>query len=255
MPVIKSLPSPEVIRGFRGILDFYIWKGLNCVRKWPHIPPSSRTPASMASAALFGAVVQGYALLGGALKTLFDQDAADQPRTGRDLYMSATYGHLHEAGMSDFLDLLTEATAYLATLADLTHALETQHTDRLLVRGMDQLFSYQKSLTATADGNIADDNGFMESATPPAGSVWHLSNIGAICIPSATTARNYRFISNAFSYFIEDDTTGWAAAVWSHIRPDFWLHNLDTIKCYFIGANAGDYCRIDLLGSIMTLET
>lgn len=96
MPVIKALPSPKVIRGLRGILDFYCWKGLNCVRTWPHIPPAHRTPASLASAATFGAIIKGYAQLGGRPKSLFAADAADQPRTGRDIYISATLGHLHK---------------------------------------------------------------------------------------------------------------------------------------------------------------
>jgi len=93
---INALPSLEIIKTLKGTLDFYYWKGIPCVRKWPVIPPSSRTPASLASAQLFGEIIQSWALTGGEVKTLYTQDAADQPRTGRDIFMSGVYGHLHE---------------------------------------------------------------------------------------------------------------------------------------------------------------
>ena len=96
MAKIDALPSLEIISTLKGTLDFYYWKGIPCVRKWPVIPMSSRTPASLASAQLFGEIVQGWALTGGEVKALYQEAAADQPRTGRDLYVSGVLGHLHE---------------------------------------------------------------------------------------------------------------------------------------------------------------
>lgn len=209
----------------------------------------------MASAALFGAVVQAFALVGAAVKDLYDQDAADQPRTGRDVYMSATYGHLHEASMSDFLDLLTECTAYLQALTDLLHALETVHTDRLLVRGMDQLFSFDESLASLKNATISGADGYSDSATPPAGSIWRITSIGSNDINSPNTARKYRYFRTPTSYTILDDVRAFAAAEWAHIQRDLWLHPGDVIRVYYTGGLAGDSCRIDLLGYIMTLET
>lgn len=95
MPVLDALPSLDVINTLKGTLDFYYWKGLAVVRSWPHIPMSSRTPASLASAQLFGQIVQGWALTGGQVKNWYTQAAADQPRTGRDLYVSGVLGGLH----------------------------------------------------------------------------------------------------------------------------------------------------------------
>lgn len=252
MPVIKALPSPKVIKGLRGVLDFYCWKGLNCVRSWPHIAKANRSPASMESAALFGLIVQGYSLLGGALKTLFIEDAADQPRTGRDLYISAVLGHLHETTMSDITDLLSQATAYLlqltalinalnsvgtdqiitlpghdgadpqALLVDgnrhlqadvlssplptdaatatnqdtviarlnlitkLEHTLATVHTDQLIVRAQDQLWSYKDTLWETLkDADTAAGNIALTGATPPANELWVVTNMHAFHINGA----------------------------------------------------------------------
>lgn len=89
------MPGEEIIGSLKGVLDFYYWKGLACVRAWPHTPMSSRTQASLDSAHLFGEIVQGWALVGGAVRDLYTADAADQPRTARDLYVSGVLGHLH----------------------------------------------------------------------------------------------------------------------------------------------------------------
>jgi len=95
MAKIHALPALGVIKGLRGVLDFYYWKGIPCVRSWPRIPMANRTPASMASAHLFGEISRAYALLPGNLKALYAQNAQGSPRTGRDVYMSATLGGLH----------------------------------------------------------------------------------------------------------------------------------------------------------------
>lgn len=89
------MPALGVIKGLQGVLDFYWWKGIACVRSWPHIPYANRTPASLASAKLFGEISHAYALLPGNLRALYAQNAEGSPRTGRDVYMSATLGGLH----------------------------------------------------------------------------------------------------------------------------------------------------------------
>lgn len=96
MARLTALPSVDIIRGFKGTLDFYLWKGLPCVRAWPRWRPARQTDASKASAALFGAVVKGYNLLGEGPLTAFREAATDQTRSARDIYVSAVLGHLHD---------------------------------------------------------------------------------------------------------------------------------------------------------------
>lgn len=96
MPRLYALPHEQVIKSLKGTLDFYYWRGVPCVRKWPVIPMSSRTPASLESADIFGDIAQAWALVAGNVKAYFQEDSEDQPRTARDIYMTATYGHLHE---------------------------------------------------------------------------------------------------------------------------------------------------------------
>lgn len=96
MARLTALPSLEIIRGFKGKIDFYLWKGLPCARAWPRYRQENTTPASKAAAALFGDILRGYGLICTEARNWFIEDAKDQPRTPRDLYVSAVLGHLHE---------------------------------------------------------------------------------------------------------------------------------------------------------------
>jgi len=101
MPRLDSLPSLSIIHGFRGVVDFYLWKGLPVARLWPRNPKSHHSPATIAAAALFGDISKLYALVGGAAIDAYVEDAADQTRTPRDIYMAAKFGNLHETETDD----------------------------------------------------------------------------------------------------------------------------------------------------------
>ena len=95
MARLPALPSMEIIRGFKGRIDFYLWKRLPCARAWPRYRQERTTPASKAAAATFGQILKNYSLMAPTVRAFFVQDAQDQPRTPRDLYVSAALGHLH----------------------------------------------------------------------------------------------------------------------------------------------------------------
>jgi len=133
MARIDVLPSIEIIRGFKGILDFYLWKGLPCVRAWPRWRPARQSNASRNAALLFGAVIKAFSLTHNAVLQQLELEATGIPRTPRDIYVSGIYGNLHEASMSDFLDLLTQCRDFLSDLTALLNALDTIDTDELVV--------------------------------------------------------------------------------------------------------------------------
>jgi len=149
MARLKALPAIEVIRGFKGVVDFYLWRGLPCARAWPRFSRTRWTAPSRASAALFGLIIKAYSLLGATPKAAFDDDAADQPRTGRDIYVSAVLGHLHEASMSDFLNLLTECRDFLSNLTALLNALDSISTDEIDV-------NVERSVLPTGAATLAE---------------------------------------------------------------------------------------------------
>jgi len=132
MARIHALPSLEVIRGLKGIIDFYLWKGLPCARAWPRWRPARQSEASKAAALFFGAVVKSYSLLGELPLAAYREDAAGQPRSARDVFVSSIYGNLHEADVSDFLGLLIECRDFLSALTTILNALQSNDTDQLV---------------------------------------------------------------------------------------------------------------------------
>ncbi|MBA7615765.1 hypothetical protein ES703_23051 [subsurface metagenome] len=96
MARLTALPSIDIIRGFKGTLDFYVRRGVPCVRRWPRRTTRPPTEAQIAAWTTFGQISTNYRLLAPLALQAFQEAAKTQPRTARDLYISAVYGHLHE---------------------------------------------------------------------------------------------------------------------------------------------------------------
>ena len=96
MARLYSLPSLEIIQGYKGVIDYFITRGIPCARRWPRYSKSRMTASALQAAALFGQIVQAYALLPANVKEELTLEAADQPRSARDIMVSAVLGHLHE---------------------------------------------------------------------------------------------------------------------------------------------------------------
>lgn len=266
MAKLKALPSLEVIKTLKGTLDYYYWKGIPCVRSWPHIPMSSRTPASLASAQIFGQIASAWGVTGDEIKALYNQDAADQPRTGRDIYMSAAHGHLHEASMSDFLDLLTECRDSLALLQALINALGSIATDDLQVdvktlpapvhvEGEDQVFTLKGPLADSVNAELSGDDGWIASTPVGAGDYWIVTNIEARNGDTALTSIRLQHRHGVVLYGFGGETRAIAIGerwYWNH-----WLcaDPEDQVRAYMYGGLAGDSCQLRLTGYIMTLAT
>ena len=133
MARLKALPSLAIIRSFKGLIDFVIWRGVPYARAWPKKPRLPRSIPSQQAAAVWGLIVQNYRLLADTALAAFQEAAIGQPRTARDLYITAVYGYLHEASMSDFLTLLTNCRDSLLALERLLGALASEATDSLIV--------------------------------------------------------------------------------------------------------------------------
>jgi len=299
MARIDVLPSIDIIRGLKGILDFYLWKGLPCVRAWPTYRPARQTAASLATALIFGAIIKSYNLLANLPLAAYREDALDQPRTARDIMVTGVYGNLHEASMSDFLDLLTECRDFLSNLTalldalhsidtdelvvrtehsvlpdgaataaaqatqltalqkidDLQDALESKALDRLLVRGMDQLFSFAAPLQWVRTGVISGAGGYLDSQPVSAGRIWHITRVVSTNYDSATTAHQLVSFHNAVGQLLGTETAAFPAGGHSYHNCDIWLDPADYIRVTFTGGLIGDNCAIRLFGFSMTQET
>ncbi len=95
MAIVDKLPELQVIDGFKGTLDFYLWKGLPCVRKWPVWHRRTPTAAEFANQELFKAVVQAWPLLDTASRQSVFDLARGTGLTARDMYVRAAMKGLY----------------------------------------------------------------------------------------------------------------------------------------------------------------
>jgi len=50
---LKRLPALAEIDRLKGTIDYYLWKGIPCARKWPHWPTRVPTPWEKANQLAF----------------------------------------------------------------------------------------------------------------------------------------------------------------------------------------------------------
>ncbi|MBA7567137.1 hypothetical protein ES708_08837 [subsurface metagenome] len=85
MAKIKKLPGTAIINGFKGVLDYYVWKGIACVRRWPRSPGHRRAPAVEAQWSAFSEATKLWQLLSPEVQDAYNQMAAGTHLTGRDI--------------------------------------------------------------------------------------------------------------------------------------------------------------------------
>jgi len=163
---IDSPPSEEIIRGFKGTLDFVKWRGIFYVRKWPVTPRSSLSAAHFQRAALFGAIVKAYSLLADEALQLYAEEAKGIPRTGRDLHVSAVLGHLHTQDMSDIQSLLERAVAALEIIDGFADP-------------QNSIFGYDVRLIWEDSETTTNGTTHVSGPTCPADELWVITNVCA----------------------------------------------------------------------------
>ncbi len=98
MAKIKALPGQKVISGFKGVIDYYVWKGIACVRSWPRSPGHRRAPAVEAQWSAFTEASKLWNELSPEVQEAYKRMSAGTSWSGRDLqvksYLSPLIIHL-----------------------------------------------------------------------------------------------------------------------------------------------------------------
>lgn len=87
MAKLLNLPNQGIIDGFKGVVDFYMWKGIPCARMWPHWPPREPTPREKANQDLFAYAVHLYNILPLEVIQAYRRMAVGTKYTCRDLFI------------------------------------------------------------------------------------------------------------------------------------------------------------------------
>lgn len=89
MATLKQMPHQSIIDGFKGVLDFYEWKGIPCVRKWPVWKPRDPTPPEKVNQDAFSYINKAWKALPANIKTAWNDMARQTSLTGKDHYVRA----------------------------------------------------------------------------------------------------------------------------------------------------------------------
>ncbi len=86
MAILTALPHQAIIDGFKGKIDFYLWRGIPVARKWPRSPGHLRAPAVMAQWPTFSEASRGWTLLTEDEQDAYRSMASSTGLSGRDLF-------------------------------------------------------------------------------------------------------------------------------------------------------------------------
>ncbi len=89
MAIIKRLPSRGIIDGFKGTLDYYIWKGIVCVRSWPKSPGKNRSAPVQAQWPAFTYAAGEWSNLSQVVQDAYNRLAEGSGLSGRDMFTRA----------------------------------------------------------------------------------------------------------------------------------------------------------------------
>jgi len=89
MAKITQMPHQDIISGFKGVVDFYLWNGIPVARAWPKSPGSDRSPAVQAQWPLFTYAIREWPQLSKAVQDAYNKLATDSGMSGRDMMVRA----------------------------------------------------------------------------------------------------------------------------------------------------------------------
>ncbi|KKM85764.1 hypothetical protein LCGC14_1285790 [marine sediment metagenome] len=87
MVKLNALPERAIIDGFKGTIDFYMWKSIACARKWPTYRPRVPYPNEAANQNQFAYINKLWASLPAAVQDTYRRMAVGTPWTGKDIYV------------------------------------------------------------------------------------------------------------------------------------------------------------------------
>lgn len=87
MAKIKKLPSAAIIDGFRKVIDYYVYMGVPCARKWPKSPGHRRTPEVEAQWAIFKEAVALWDQISPEVRQAYEEMAVTTNLTARDMFI------------------------------------------------------------------------------------------------------------------------------------------------------------------------
>lgn len=86
---LGALPNQAIIGGFKGKIDFYLWKGIPCARRWPRWRKRKASPAEAAAQEAFAYINQMAAFIPTFIRAQYVRQVTGTPFSWKDLLVKA----------------------------------------------------------------------------------------------------------------------------------------------------------------------
>jgi len=85
MAKLEAMPQAHIVSGYKGTLDFYVWKGIVCCRSWPVSPGKRRAASVEAQWPVFTDAVRLWPTLTAHVQDAYRTMASGSTLSGRDM--------------------------------------------------------------------------------------------------------------------------------------------------------------------------
>jgi len=146
------------------------------------------------------------------------------------------------------------ALAQLQLIEDMRDALQSVATDRLIVRGEDQLWSFDDTLEDRQVGAISGADGYLDSGVVGDGEIWVIHSLAGRDITTPTTRHAYNIRRAGINYSVHDLVAAIPANQFTTWTGRLVLKKDDFIRFYCVGGLVADQIELMLTGYKMTKE-
>lgn len=87
MATIAAMPEADIINGFKGVLDYYVYRGIPCVRRWPRYTPRTPTQAEASSQAAFSEAVAEWNNITPYVRSRYASMSSASTLSARDIFI------------------------------------------------------------------------------------------------------------------------------------------------------------------------
>lgn len=92
MARLNAMPNKEIVDTFKGVIDFYLWKGIPCARSWPRYKPRQASPDEAAVQSDFSYINKLASQLPEDIIDQYKAMAVGTPFTWKDLLVRGYMG-------------------------------------------------------------------------------------------------------------------------------------------------------------------
>lgn len=89
MARISELPQEHIISMLKGTIDYYVWCGIPCARRWPRKPKLPRAASTQPAIQRFTYAIKLYSQISPRVRKAYQHISSDTDLTARDYFVRA----------------------------------------------------------------------------------------------------------------------------------------------------------------------